>query len=283
MDPLISVGQLSRELRDFAPGHAGRPALLDVRWQLGGPPGGPQYETGHLPGAHYVDLDAELAGPPGEGGRHPLPAPEVFEAAMRRAGVSAGRDVVVYDGGDSMAAARAWWMLRSAGHTRVRVLDGGLRAWIAAGLPLDRGSVPAEDGDFTVRPAARPPLTADEAAEVARSGLLLDARAAERYRGETEPVDAVAGHIPGAVNAPTTGNLAADGHFLPREALTARFTALGAHRAPRVAVYCGSGITACHEILAMEQAGITADLYPGSWSEWITDPTRPVASGPDPA
>lgn len=277
MDPIISVSGLSGLLSGRKP-----PVLLDVRWQLGGPPGRPQYEAGHIPGAHYTDLDTDLAGPPGENGRHPLPDPAVFEAAMRRAGVTSGREVVVYDGGDGTTAARAWWLLRWAGHGRVRALDGGLRGWSAAGLPVERAAPPGGSGDFTVRPGGMPVLSADEAAELARTGLLLDARAAERYRGETEPVDRAAGHIPGAVSAPTAENAAEGGRWRSAGELTARFTALGAVPGARVGVYCGSGVTAAHEILALERAGVTAaGLYPGSWSEWSYDGTRPVATGPE--
>ncbi|MFG3498203.1 sulfurtransferase [Streptomyces sp. NPDC047928] len=253
------------------------PVVLDVRWELGGPPGRPAYEAGHIPGAVYVDLDADLAGPPGAAGRHPLPDPEVFGAAMRAAGVSAGSPVVVYDGGQGWAAARAWWLLRWTGHTDVRVLDGGLAAW--RGALSTRVPVPVP-GDFTPRPGALPLLDAEGAGALARSGLLLDARAAERYRGDVEPIDPVAGHIPGAASAPTTENVAEDGRFLPAEALAARFRELGAGDATEVGVYCGSGVSGAHEVLALEIAGIRAALYAGSWSEWSRDPSRPVATGP---
>ncbi|MFJ6216334.1 sulfurtransferase [Streptomyces sp. NPDC092296] len=274
--PLIAADELATALRGSRP-----PALLDVRWQLGGPPGEQEYRAGHLPGAHYIDLDRELAAPPGPNGRHPLPDPEVLAAALRRAGVSADRDAVVYDAGPATSAARAWWLLRWAGHDRVRVLDGGLAGWTAAGLPLST-EVPADgDGDFVPKPGAMPTLDADQAARLARSGLLLDARAGERYRGETEPVDPRAGHIPGAVSAPTTGNLAADGRFLPADELAARFRELGVEQAP-TGVYCGSGVTAAHQVLALEAAGFSAALYPGSWSEWSADPDRPAATGAQP-
>ncbi|MEV8629192.1 sulfurtransferase [Streptomyces sp. NPDC051079] len=274
MKPIISASELVSESAGATP-----PVLLDVRWTLGGPPGRPEYEAGHLPGAVYVDLDAELAGPPGSGGRHPLPDVAAFGAVMRRAGVSADRPVVVYDGGLGWGAARAWWLLRWAGHPDVRVLDGGLAAW--AGELSKDVPVPGE-GDFTPAPGALGLLDADAAASLARSGLLLDARAAERYRGDVEPIDRVGGHIPGAVSAPTTENVAADGHFLPADALADRFAALGAADAPEVAVYCGSGVSGAHQVLALEIAGIPAALYAGSWSEWSSDPARPVATGPDP-
>ncbi|MFC8145686.1 sulfurtransferase [Streptomyces paradoxus] len=281
MNAIISASDLAKDL-DSDP-----PVLLDVRWQLtaakaaGEPPfdGRAAYESGHLPGAVYVDLDRELASAPGKGGRHPLPDLARFGAAMRRAGVSAGTPVVVYDGGQGWAAARAWWLLRWTGHPDVRVLDGGLPSWEG---PLEK-SVPAPaEGDFVPEPGATGLLDADAAAALARSGVLLDARAGERYRGEVEPIDPVAGHIPGAVSAPTTENVGADGRFLPAGELRARFGALGVREGSRVGVYCGSGVSAAHEVLALAAAGIPAELYVGSWSEWSSDPDRPVAVGPDP-
>ncbi|MFG2868804.1 sulfurtransferase [Streptomyces sp. NPDC048338] len=274
MKPIITASELVSESAGPRP-----PVLLDVRWQLGGPPGLPEYEAGHLPGAVYVDLDAELAGAPGAGGRHPLPDMAVFGAAMRRAGVSAGTPVVVYDGGLGWGAARAWWLLRFTGHTDVRVLDGGLAAWTGE---LSKETPQPEPGDFAPEPSPVGLLDADGAAAVARSGLLLDARAAERYRGDVEPIDRVGGHIPGAVSAPTTENVAPDGRFLPADALAARFSGLGATADSEVAVYCGSGVSGAHEVLALALAGIPAALYAGSWSEWSHDPARPVATGPEP-
>ncbi|WP_193317834.1 MULTISPECIES: sulfurtransferase [Streptomyces] len=256
-----------------------RPVLLDVRWRLGGPPGHPEYLTGHLPGAVYVDLDRELAGPPGEAGRHPLPDPEVFGAAMRRAGVSLGRPVVVYDAGDGWAAARAWWLLRWAGHGDVRVLDGGLAAWTG---PLTTGEPAPAEGDFVPAPGGLPVLDADGAAALARRGVLLDARAGERYRGEVEPIDPVAGHIPGARSAPTTDNVGPDGLLRSPAELNDRFAALGVTPQAEVGVYCGSGVSAAHQVWALDVAGVTAALYPGSWSEWTARPGRPVARGPEP-
>jgi thiosulfate/3-mercaptopyruvate sulfurtransferase len=300
MKPLISVEELARLLssgRDL-------PTLLDVRWRLAGPPGIDAYQAGHVPGAVFVDLGRDLAGPPGsphgQGGRHPMPPAAAFQAAMRRAGVSDDRLVVVYDDADSTAAARAWWLLRYFGHDRVRVLDGGYRAWTAAGqrsavslhamasLGTAAGApaAPVPPGDFTARPGQLPLLDAAGAAMLARTGVLLDARSGERYRGEKEPVDPVAGHIPGAVSAPTTENVNPDGTFRSPGDLAARFAALVAapeaskDGAPSVGVYCGSGVTAAHEVLALTVAGIPAGLYVGSWSEWITDPAHPVATGP---
>jgi thiosulfate/3-mercaptopyruvate sulfurtransferase len=294
VDSLTDAGSLASALASPQP-----PVLLDVRWRLAGPPGIDGYRTGHLPGAQFVDLDRDLAAPPGPGGRHPLPVAGDFQAAMRRAGVSAGRPVVLYDDGDSTAAARGWWLLRYFGHGQARVLDGGYQAWLAAGQPIDQETAAAEPGDFTARPGHLPLLDAAGAGKLARGGVLLDARAAERYRGEVEKVDPVAGHIPGAVSAPTAANVHADGHFLDPAALRARFVELGvragagrdmaepgggvAGGGPVVAgVYCGSGVTAAHEVLAMRIAGLPAALYVGSWSDWITDPAGPVATGPEP-
>ncbi|MFE7563600.1 sulfurtransferase [Kitasatospora sp. NPDC057500] len=272
--PLVSAAELREALASANP-----PVLLDVRWQLGGPPGIEDYTAGHLPGAHFVPLDTDLAapaGPPGRGGRHPLPDPEEFGAALRRLGVSADRPVVVYDGATSLAAARAWWLLRWAGHPDVRVLDGGYAAWREAGLPVSTEVPSAADGDFKPVPGQLPVTDADGAAVWAREALLLDARAGERYRGESEPIDPRAGHIPGAVSAPTTENVGPDGRFRPAAELAARFRALGAGERA-TAVYCGSGVTAAHQILALTVAGLPATLYPGSWSEWSGDEARPVA------
>jgi thiosulfate/3-mercaptopyruvate sulfurtransferase len=285
---LIQVPELAGLLAVTAKDPADRLAalrrltLLDVRWRLGGPPGRELYDAAHIPGAAFVDLDADLAAPPGAGGRHPMPAAADFERAMRRAGVSDERPVVVYDDADSTAAARAWWLLRYFGHPSVLVLDGGFRAWTAAGYPVDPPSQAYHGaiGDFTARPGHLGLLDADGAASVARSGLLLDARAGERYRGEAEHVDPVAGHIPGAVSAPTAENVNPDGTFRSPADMAVRFAALGAAGDRPVAAYCGSGVTAAHEVLALTLAGLPAALYVGSWSNWITDPTRPVATGP---
>ncbi|MET7569076.1 sulfurtransferase [Streptomyces sp. NPDC005492] len=257
------------------------PAVLDVRWALGDPHGRDHYADGHIPGAVYVDLDTELAAPPSpEGGRHPLPDLADLQKSVRRWGVRDGQPVVVYDDLGNTAAARAWWLLRYAGITEVTLLDGALGAWRTAGLPLESG-IPADPapGDVVLRAGALPVLDTDGAAELPVSGLLLDARAGERYRGEVEPVDPRAGHIPGAVSAPTGENLAADGTFLPPEVLRKRFEELGAGAAARVGVYCGSGVTAAHQIAALEIAGFEAALFPGSWSAWSADPARPAAQG----
>lgn len=276
--PLVTAAELSAELESATP-----PVVLDVRWRLGGPPGRPEYAHGHIPGAHFVDLETELAGPPGRRGRHPLPDPMVLQAALRRAGVGGASPVVVYDAPDStFSAARAWWLLGYYGHHQVRVLDGGLRAWTDAGLPLAAGEEPDAPvpGDFTARVGGRAMVDAVGAAAIAAEGVLLDGRTGERFRGEVEPVDAVAGHIPGARSFPTTDNLdPATLRFLPADQLGAHFAAAGATPGVAVGAYCGSGVTAAHEVLALAIAGIPAALYVGSWSEWITDPSRPVATG----
>lgn len=275
--PLITVDELAAALASATP-----PTLLDVRWRLGAPPGIGEYRAGHIPGAAYVDLDAELAGTPGSRGRHPLPETAVFEAAMRRAGVRPNHPVAVYDADDSVAAARAWWNLLYYGHDGVRVLDGGMRAWREAGKPVSTEDARPTPGDFTARPGGRPLLDAAAAASLAARGALLDARTPERFRGEMEPVDRVAGRIPGARSAPTLDNLDPQTlHFLPPTELRRRFATVGATPGAPVGAYCGSGVTGAHEILALEVAGIPAALYVGSWSEWISDPSRPVATGPD--
>ncbi|MGA5648905.1 sulfurtransferase [Streptomyces seoulensis] len=279
MTVIITAPELARDLAGPTP-----PTLLDLRWQLSAPDAPAfdaraAYEEGHLPGAVFVDLNRELAAPPGPRGRHPLPDLAEFGAAMRRAGVSAGTPVVVYDGGQGWAAARAWWLLRATGHPDVRVLDGGLTAWEG---PLSTEVPAPAEGDFAPLPEAAGALDADGAAALAESGVLLDARAGERYRGEVEPIDRVGGHIPGALSAPTMENVGPDGRFLPAADLRDRFKALGVSGDAPVGVYCGSGVSAAHEALALAVAGIPAALYVGSWSEWSNDPSRPVAVGPDP-
>ncbi len=283
--PLVSA----TELRDLLA--SGRPpVVLDVRYRMGGAaPGAEEYAAGHVPGAAYVDMNADLAAPPGEGGRHPLPDPAVFNAAMRRSGVGLETPVVVYDDWAGHAAARAWWLLRHHGHHDVRVLDGGWSAWQAAGGAVEAGEVVPEPGDFHGVPGAMPVVDAEGAALVGREGVLIDARAPERYRGEVEPVDAVAGHVPGAVNVATARNLDNHGHFRDAHELAAVYGEVGAlmrstdatgadDGLPQVAVYCGSGVTACHDIVALALLGVPAALYPGSWSGWITDPSREIAT-----
>ncbi|MGZ4437518.1 MAG: sulfurtransferase [Nocardioidaceae bacterium] len=261
----------------------GSVTLLDVRWQLGRDDGRAQHLAGHLPGAAFVDLEHDLADPPGDGGRHPLPDPARFAAAMRRCGVRPDVPVVVYDDSAGLAAARAWWLLRDAGHPDVRLLDGGLAAWRADGGPVEAGEVVPVAGDFEAHPGHLPVLDADAAAGLAADGVLVDARAPERFRGDVEPVDPVAGHVPGAVNVPTDANLAtaADGsrRFRPVEELREVYALVGVREGVPVGVYCGSGVTAAHDVLALATTGTEAALYAGSWSSWVRDPSRPVATG----
>lgn len=268
--PLIAVEELAERLADVT--------VLDVRYRMGGPAGPEEYAAGHVPGASYVDLDRELAGAPGPRGRHPLPEEGDFVAAMRAAGVSDERPVVVYDDWSAHAAARCWWLLRFHGHRDVRVLDGGWAAWRAAGLPVEPGEDgPRDPGDFTA--VARPAMPAVDVGSVREAAVLIDARAPERYRGEVEPIDPVAGHVPGARNVPTARNLGEDGRFRSPEDLAATYAEVGAVPGADVAVYCGSGVTAAHDVLALELAGVRAALYPGSWSVWVADPSRPVETG----
>jgi thiosulfate/3-mercaptopyruvate sulfurtransferase len=266
-------------LQELRADRASAPTVLDVRWQLGGPPGREEYERGHIPGAAYVDLDTELAAPPGPDGRHPLPEAEAFQSAMRRAGVNSSRPVVVYDAASSVAAARAWWLLRYFGHPDVRVLDGGFAAWVDAGGALETAAGTPSPGDFVASPGALPLIAADAAAAIARTGVLLDVRTPERFRGDHEPIDTIAGHIPGATSLPDAELLSVAGRFRSPEELRARFTAAGVEAGVGVAAYCGSGVAAAHAVLALHLAGIPAALYAGSWSNWITDPARPVATG----
>jgi thiosulfate/3-mercaptopyruvate sulfurtransferase len=266
---LISVDELRSLLDDVT--------VLDVRYRTGGPPGLPEYVAGHVPGAAYVDMDSALAAPPGEGGRHPLPDPDVFAAAMRKAGVSVDRPVVVYDDWGGHAAGRGWWLLRHHGHPDVRVLDGGWSVWVARGGHVETGAPQVAEGDFQPGPGTMPLVEADQVLDVP---VLVDARAPERYRGDTEPIDPVAGRIPGAVNVPTSANLGVDGRFRSPDQLRALYEAAGVPLdGTEVAVYCGSGVTAIHDLIALELLGVHATLYPGSWSGWITDPDRPVETG----
>jgi thiosulfate/3-mercaptopyruvate sulfurtransferase len=273
--PLVSAAELTDLLASTGPD---RPVVLDVRYQMGGPGGVDEYLSGHVPGAAYVDMDTALAAEPGPRGRHPLPDTDVFEAAMRAAGVGDETAVVVYDDWGGRAAARAWWLLRFHGHDGVRVLDGGWPAWVRAGGAVETAATVVAPGSFTAHPGQLPVVEIDDVLAFARDHTLVDARAPERFRGEVEPVDPVAGHVPGAVNVPTGANLAEDGTFRPAEELRALYDAVvGPDR--QVAAYCGSGVTATQNILAMAVAGIDAALYPGSWSEWVADPERPVETG----
>lgn len=254
--------------------------LLDVRWQLGGPPGYDEFLRGHVPGASYVDLETDLADPPGPRGRHPLPDPARFQAAMRRCGVRRDVPVVAYDAVAGTSAARCWWLLRYHGHRQVKVLDGGWQAWLEDVGIVERGPVSVAPGNFEARPGAMPVLDADGAARLAREGVLVDARAPERFRGDVEPVDPVAGHVPGAVNVPTAANLREPGgRFKDAGGLAAVYEAAGLRPGRPVGAYCGSGVTAAHDVLALEILGLRAALYPGSWSQWVHAGDRPVATG----
>jgi len=285
--PVVGPEALAAALRSDDP-----PVVLDVRWRLGGPHGRADHLIGHVPTAGFVDLDSELADPAGgggPGGRHPLPSAARLEKALRLCGVRGSSRVVAYDDGDGSVAARAWWLLRWAGMPadRVAVLDGGWAAWRAAGLPFDTGPLAAQDGTIVVRPGRMPVVDANGAAAVADVGVLLDARTAVRYRGEQEPVDPRAGHVPGAVSAPSAEHVGSDGRWLSREALAARFEELGVVRGRTVGAYCGSGVTAASVVLALEYSGLRtperpASLYAGSWSDWCSDRSRPVATGPEP-
>lgn len=266
-DLLVSPRVLAAMMALEAPAEV---TVLDVRWALGRDDGHEQYLSGHVPTAAYVDLDTDLADPVGDGrrGRHPLPDPDRFAAAMRRCGVRRGRPVVVYDDTAGTSAARAWWLLTYHGHPDVRVLDGGWSAYVEAAGPVETGPVDVPPGDFVPEPGQLPVVDADGAARLAAQGRLVDVRAAERFRGEREPVDPVAGHVPGAVNVP----LDEPDRFAD--------VAGAAGDAGQVGVYCGSGVTAAYGVLALRRLGTDAALYPGSWSEWVADPTRPVATGP---
>ncbi len=284
MPILITADDLARRLDDErTAGSDTRTVVLDVRWSLAVPDGRPAFLTGHIPGAVYVDLDHDLADHSVTGrGRHPLPAEAAFTEAMRSWGLRDGDTAVVMDDLGNQSAARAWWLLRYAGFGDVRMLDGGLPAWAAAGHPLEEGTTTAERGDATAHFGAMPVIDADGVAALPATGVVLDSRAAERYRGEVEPIDPRAGHVPGARSAPTAANLDADGRFLAPDELRAKYAALGIEHGTATAAYCGSGVTAAHQVAALALAGIDAALFPGSWSQWSNEPGRPVATGDEP-
>ncbi len=276
--PLVSVEWLSAHLNE--------PALriADVRWSLAGPSGRERYDAGHLPGAVFLDADAELSAPGSGPGRHPIPGAERLAAVLGRAGIGDDHVVVAYDDAGGSIAARLWWLFRHFGHGgRCAVLDGGIGAWTDAGLALSTEPADLPAAEWTAGELRADTVDADTVASLLDArALVLDARAGERYRGETEPIDPQAGHIPGAMSAPWSANLGPDGRFLPADALRDRYASLGAGDRPTVA-YCGSGLSAAHDLLALELAGLPgAHLYEGSWSDWSSDPTRPVATGNTP-
>ncbi len=276
---LIATAELADIIGDAAT------IVVDARHDLANVEAGEQaWRAAHLPGAFFVHLDRDLSGPKtGSNGRHPLPDIEVFAATMSRIGVDSTKQVVVYDQNSGMVAARLWWMLRWLGHSAVAVLDGGFDKWQREGRPLSADTPSVRAATFAAK-RTLPTVWAEEIVRQLGSGdlVLIDARAPERYRGEVEPFDPVAGHIPGALNRPCAENLLADGTFKRAADLRTEFDRLLASRTPAMVVqHCGSGVTACHNILAMEIAGLPGSrLYPGSWSEWCSDPTRPVERAP---
>lgn len=278
MNTLISVAQLSVLM-----GGEDAVIVFDCRYSLADPAAGRRaYEESHIPGAYFADMSRDLSTPhiPGKTGRHPLPAKADWIRKMQDWGLHPGIQVALYDDNGGASAARMWWMLQWAGHRNAAVLDGGLQSWTGSSHPVTR-EVPAprprSNADYSSQYSSAILLTADEIDPV--NQLLIDARDPQRFRGEVEPIDPVAGHIPGAVNSPYSGNLNAAGAFRPADELRRKFA--NANSFDRIPVcYCGSGVTACHNILAMSAAGLPMPaLYAGSWSEWITDPKRPVATG----
>jgi thiosulfate/3-mercaptopyruvate sulfurtransferase len=262
--------------------------VVDVRWYLDPQKvGRDAYAAGHIPGAVFLDIGADLSAPGGgrglPAGRHPWPSEEQISAVIGAAGIGPATRVVAYDDQSGAVAARLWYLLRASGHDAVAVLDGGISKWQAEGRPLESGTVTPAPARFTARPRAGWVVARDEMTGLDPSTLVIDARAGERYRGETEPIDPRAGHIPGAVNLPSAGNLTADAVPVLRspDELRARFAAVGADRNLPI-VYCGSGVTACHDLLALDVAGLRGRLYAGSWSEWSADPALPIATGDKP-
>jgi len=295
---LISVEALASQIDQLI--------LIDCRSDLfDASLGKQQYESGHIPNAAFFALHDALSGPKTPGsGRHPLPDQEALVQRMQSLGANDDSMVVVYDAGSSVYAARLWWLLRWCGHAAVKVLDGGYAAWVKAGYPSSEDLSPRErkqgKGNFAIRNSLEAIIQSDELLENLGSGhhLIVDARAAERWRGDVEPLDPVAGHIPGALNRPNTQNLRPDGRFKPAEVLREEWLSLMTLQAPRIPAAasapggegpalvhsCGSGVSACHNLLAMRIAGLNDDLilHPGSWSEWCADPKRPVAKGDRP-
>jgi thiosulfate/3-mercaptopyruvate sulfurtransferase len=281
--PLIEPEDLARHIHDPAI------VVVDCRYDLFDPAAGRRdYDSAHIPGARYADLASDLSRASGpRDGRHPLPDRAEFARRLGALGIDAGSEVIVYDEGPGAVAARLWWMLGWIGHERCRLLNGGLRAWTMAGQALERSTVHWPVRNYQ-RVDAFPERVIDSDALpdfLGRGGLLIDARAPTRYRGEQEPIDPVAGHVPGAVNVPFSANLEPGGRFLEPDALRRRYgPLLAGHEADQVAAMCGSGVTACHTLLALRIAGFgAARLFAGSWSEWIRDPARPVATGDEAA
>ena len=282
---LISCSQLANALAATDDSDTTNLRIVDCRFDLGDTEAGRRaYIHSHIPGAAYAHLDEDMSGPilPGITGRHPLPDPHEFALTLARLGISNHSQVALYDASGGSMASRMWWMLRWVGHEAVAVLDGGWDAWTAAGLPTRSGEESSQPDSFSASP--RPELVVDAAEMLAKTAsggaLVIDARSADRFRGENETHDPIGGHIPGASNLPHAGNLH-DGLFRDPAELAARFSELMGNRPPsEVIFYCGSGVSACHNALALEHAGIgEARLYPGSWSDWITDPARPTAQG----
>nr|WP_201470657.1 sulfurtransferase [Microbacterium hydrocarbonoxydans] len=277
MSNFVSADELNRILA------AGDPVrVIDVRWRLDRPDGHGDYLAGHIPGAVYVPLDRELSthGESAEG-RHPLPSTQTLQDAARRWGVGQDDVVVAYDDSKGLSASRAWWLLRQGG-IEVRVLDGGISAWRAAGLPVETDDVRPEPGDVVLDEIGADAISIDEVAEFPASGVLLDVRAADRYRGDSEPYDPIAGHIPGAVNLPMAAHLDAEGKILDMHTLQQNFAEVGVTDGTPVAAYCGSGVTAAHTALVLDEIGIAAKVFPGSWSQWSNTPGRPAAVGDQP-
>ena len=276
---LTTAEVLAARLRSGAP-----TTVIDVRWRLDLPDGRAEYREGHIPGAVYADMETQLSehGEPTDG-RHPLPSPARLQAALTAWGVDDGDEIVVYDDHGNVSAARLWWLLRWAGLDRVRILDGALAGWRDAGFDIESGEVTPLAGTARIASVGHlPTIDADGAAALARAGVLIDSRAPARYRGDVEPIDPVGGHIPGAVNVPMDEHVDAAGRYLLTEQLRARFAAVGVDDGVEVAAYCGSGVSATTNVLALMLAGHRAALYPGSWSAWSNTPGRPIATGAEP-
>jgi thiosulfate/3-mercaptopyruvate sulfurtransferase len=274
---------------DWLHEHISNPNLriIDVRWYLPEPNRGSlEYQAGHIPGAIYLDINTDLSAPRGQGpGRHPLPQPATFAATAGKAGIGPETHVVAYDSSGGASALRLWWLLRYFGHTNFSLLDGGWQAWQAAGLAIETRVPDVAPAIFIATPHPELVVAAPtvEALRHNPATLLLDARAAERYEGRVEPIDPRAGHIPGAVSAPFAANITPDGRIRSAAELHARFAALGATTSETIVCYCGSGVTAAHNLFALELAGISGGLlYEGSWSDWSSDADRPAATGSEP-